>query len=1346
MRKYHWSILLIINIAFFGCNKKANDNLDSSPEILKLSDKISNKTITSFAQDKYGYMWIGTNHGLNRYNGYDFHCYLNNSNPSSICDDRIMSLLNSSDGRMWIGTSNGICYYTSEDIFKQVSFEGKSDYAKELYETKKGNIVVNTGDFLEVYNSGSESFTITDTILHDNIYPECCIDNNGIIWAVSDNGIRSYDIDNDIVSDFIPTPYFITYFFKQSNDYLWLASGNKIQIFDINTQSFINPINLNSGSFGSHNIKGIFDYSTDQVLIYNDALEMYLYNTKTGEIFSQKNSQFPFEVPDMEISRMFIDQQENIWVGSRDNGFQVIYKYKQQFNSEAYLTSVFNQKSVLSITEDNNNNVWFLTNRHGLYVRNANRELKHISINGIERDKKILNIFIDSQRNVYLVYEYEIYKCKYADGILKPQIKYSIPEVNILSLNEDKYGRIWVGVLGPRIYILDKNKADYKVLKIIQPGDFSFISNMTQIPSGDIIGATFIQGITIFNPDDLSYKQYSLSDLTPNIPFSPTVIFYDSSGMIWLGCESNGLFMFNPITKEFTKIDTPSLNIKGIVEDKNNCLWLSTNEGLIKYDRSSDKFITYTETDGIGGDQFNANSALMTSDDLLIFGGIHGITVFNPSNLNYKQQIKLLFEDLTVNNSLQNAYKDPTLDKNLNEILSINLRNNDNYFGISYVGLGYNEFPTVRYNYILEGFEEEWVDARAIRQAFYSNLSPGNYTFRVRGWNNDYSTILDENSIEVIVHPGFWNHPLVIYFLIPFIILSIILLGFWQYIKISRSRQEIIQAIREKEQEKKLNIMNMNFFSNVSHEFRTPLTMINGPVEIMLNDNTINKKNHNLLIIIRRNIERMLRFVNQLMDISKIDSNNIKLNVTYCDIILLTNNLLEVFKINANEKGITIHTEGFENKLNTWLDRDKFEKILSNLVSNAMKFTNSGGNINIKLEIVSKKAASELFNISGNNTSDRYLKIVVKDSGIGIPEDQLDIIFERYYQVEPSSTGHYNWGTGIGLFYSKYLVELHHGQIKANNVSNGTGAEFTVILPMDDIVYIEDKHTINETQKNSNFVTKNINSEPDSNEEIVKSNEGKPTILIVEDDTEVAHFLKTLLSNNYHIETRFNASSAIEIIDKINPDLIISDVMMPGKMDGFDLCKNLKNNLATCHIPIILLTAKGNIEHQVEGLNYGADAYVVKPFAPSYLEALIKSQFANRERLRNILPKVTETDSIEEDILSYHDKQFMDKLYDLMEQELSNPELNINKIVDLLSISRTKLYYKIKNITGENPNAFFKTYKLNRAAQLLVNGKHNITETADETGFSSLSHFSQSFRKHFGVSPSEYVAEKLKKE
>ena len=548
--------------------------------------------------------------------------------------------------------------------------------------------------------------------------------------------------------------------------------------------------------------------------------------------------------------------------------------------------------------------------------------------------------------------------------------------------------------------------------------------------------------------------------------------------------------------------------------------------------------------------------------------------------------------------------------------------------------------------------------------------------------------------------------------------------------RLVKARRAARQAQMEKEQEKRVNAMNMSFFANIAHEFRTPLTMIAGPVGQLSKSASLDNEERGLLTIAQRSIQRMFKLVNQLMDFNKLENDTLRLSVEQIDVVKAMNDILDTFEFNAKEKGITIHRFGMEDELMAWTDGDKLEKIVSNLLSNALKFTPRDGHIDISLD-----------------TTDDKVKVTIADTGKGIPDEQKENIFKRYYQLDNQTKAIKNWGTGIGLYYSRRLAELHHGSLVAGNREEGTGAVFTLIYPMTEQAYTESerrplyeetgKQGIKDMTSNpSGIVLDSLSTyHPASSE---KDEDSRPTILVVDDDTEIINYMRMLFSQDYRLITCLDADTALEAMRAEEPNIVLSDVAMPGK-DGYELCQEIKQDIQLSHIPVILVTAKITAENQVEGLSVGADAYVTKPFDPAVLSALIQSQLKNRDRVRKLLTKATtmEDESVEE-ALSEQDKHFMEELYKLMEEELSNSELDVTRITKMLYISRTKLYYKIKGLTGETPSNFFRTYKLNRAAEFLKSGKYTIAEIADKTGFSTQSHFSVVFKKQFGVTPTEY--------
>lgn len=1341
-------VRIILVLLLVSCSRgRCKDRIYAIAESPVIADDLSNKMVNTIAEDSQGHIWFGTFRGLNKYDVHEFHQYFCTDDSLDLPDNQIKDIMLDSKGRLWIATVNGMCLYTDKDNFHRIHINNSNRNCIQILENHSGKIYLNLIHQLMVYNQESDEFEM----VNPNFDPQhlfntrCFIAPDNKLWAATPFSLRRYNSDTAALEDSIPLNGFPRYFFMEKSGMLWMCGNEGIQLYDMVEKRFAEV----SRSVSHHPMLSqspvslIHPYNDDCLLLNTDIHGLFVYNTKEETVIHQGESGFPFDAPDFKISTMFTDSRKNLWIGSEDQGYTVRYNYKEKFNTDNYLVSQLKNISVVSVTSDANDNLWITTLLDGLFIYNRqSKKMRHLLPQELlgknYRHKKSASYIMIDGDDIWLTAPNigKVLRCSYHGEIFRIEKSFDI--FLPMSIAKDSHGTIWVSTAVAVVKALRKGENNFETIDAF-PNKTTFIPSILPVKEGKMLAAAFYNPLRFIDEKtwEITEPPFGGEMLAAAIRrsvFIPTAVKQDSRGDLWIGTVSNGLLRYCSGNDSIEHIaGTPCLDISGIEEDRQGNIWVSTQYGLGLYERSSGEFINYYEADGIGGNQFYDRASCSLDDGTLVFGGTHGLTMFNPLDVSQKRTIPLLFEDLKIHNVAARPQDGKNIDRHLSYSPDIRLEHYENGFSISFAALDYSEHERVHYYYMMEGFDKYWIDARNNREVYYANLPAGSYTFRVKVTNNNRSIAETENSIRVIIRPAPWMSWWAWLF---YTVIAIVVIGFIVRLRhrISQEKEAARRSELEKEQEQRVNKMNMSFFANVSHEFRTPLTMIAGPVTQLCESPDIKGDNKNLLHVVQRSVGRMLRLVNQLMDFNKLENDTLKLHVKRTDIISQLQSFIDIFRINANEKGITLNTSGLEDTFLMWLDVDKLDKIISNLLSNALKFTSSNGNVSISFDVISNEDVRGIIGSEQVKNQSQYVKITVTDSGNGIPENQLEKIFERYYQLDNQSQATLNWGTGIGLYYSRSLARLHHGFLFASNRTDAKGAVFTLLLPVDDSAYTEnEKRSAEETQTTAYPLELSYSATDDTADKDTE----KPTILVVDDDTEVVHYLKALLSPFYKVICRFDADSAMRVLSESTPDFILSDVVMPGR-DGLELCQMIKSDPQLCHIPVILVTAKSTVDNQVEGLNSGAVAYVTKPFDPNYLLALLKSILTNRNRVRDLLSRATQIETIEENVLSPQDNAFMTELYSLMENELSNPELDVAHMTQLMKISRTKFYYKVKGLTGENPSAFFKTYKLNRAAELLKTGKYTISEVADMTGFNTLSHFSTSFKKQFGTTPSEY--------
>ena len=1304
-----------------------------------LADGISNQQVNAFAEDAQGHIWIGTFRGLNKYDAYEFQQYYCTDDSLGPQDNQIRALLRDTRGRLWVSSVNGLSVYTDQDTFRHIPTDLPNRNGTQLLETRDGRILLNTVTHLGVYNpeSGRMEQALPRLTESGSYTATCHVDADNRLWVASPQSVRCYDTDGFRLTDSVAVAGYPTHYYFHPDGTLWLTGNRRLQLLDLRTLRFrpVPEAIARHPVLSRAEITRFHTYGPHGLLLATAFDGLFYYDSRTGTVSHQDEKGFPFEAPRFDISTFFTDSRGNLWIGSSDQGYAVAYRYKERFNRDNFLRASMQHKSVVSVADDGHGALWMATRSDGLYCYDLRRQrMEH-------HDVRANQVLVDREGYVWLsLLNSQIRKCRPVRGRLETVAEYDV--YLPMSLAQDHRGNILAGTATPYVHVLQPGDRQFTPIQVFADG-FTFIPGLLPLDDGRVLIAAFDRPLRLLDPatgrvEPLPIREGDMERCIRRSTLIPTALCRSARGDLYIGTVSNGLLHYIPSTQRMEPVaGVACSDISSIEEDREGRLWIGTQHGLSKLDTRTDSITNYYTDDGIGGNQFYDRSSCRLPDGTLALGGTHGLTFFDPLAATPKRDVPLLFESLKVHNRLVRPGRtDGCIDRHLSYCPDIRLAHDQNGFSISFAALDYNEFERVHYYYRLEGFDHYWIDARHNREAYYANLPDGCYTFRVRAAGNDPGSIQAESALRVIVRPAPWD---TWWAWLLYLLAAVTVAAFFvQSVRRIRAEKAAIRrAEQEKEQEQRVNRMNMSFFANVSHEFRTPLTMIAGPVRQLCDAPDITGENKGLLLIVWRSVERMLRLVNQMMDFNKLENDALKLKVRPADIIGVLRRLTDVFRVNTQDKGITLTATGLEDSYTLWLDEDKAEKIFTNLMGNALKFTPAGGSIRVSFDVVTRDEAARLFPLTADDRDTQWAKVSVSNTGPGIPPAQREKIFERYYQVNtPDGTGAYNRGTGIGLYYAHNLVRLHHGYILNTDPDEGSGTQFIFILPVNAASYTDEERTPDRSERQDEAFPLPAPAVHEPSED-AEAEDDRQSLLVVDDDTEVAHYLRALLAPHYRVSCRFSADSALRTMREEAPDLVLSDVVMPGK-DGYTLCREIKEDLQLCHIPVILLTAKTSVDEQVKGLNTGADAYVTKPFDPEYLLALVRSQLDNRAKVRSLLGQATQTDAEAKDMLLPQDAAFMTDLYQLMENELSNPELDVARMTDVLRMSRTKFYYKVKGLTGENPSTFFKTYKLNRAAELIAEGRHTIAEIADMTGFSTPSRFTKNFKKQFGVVPSEY--------
>ncbi|HWK05157.1 MAG TPA: two-component regulator propeller domain-containing protein [Puia sp.] len=1358
---------------------------------LTTADGLSQSAVNCILKDKLGFMWFGTRDGLNKYDGHTFTVYRNNpKNSRSIPDNQIKCLFEDQQSNLWIGTlGGGLCIYNrNQDAFIRLEDMGiHPDFPinpaiLSICEDHESRLWVGTFHELllidpnkktirhfqpDPHDPASLSNPTIQAIFEDASHNLWIGTSKGLdLWNPKDSTFRHFWHDDkdprSLSSNLVKA---IT---EDRHGRLWIGTdGGGLNVFDRKQGAFTcykkDPTQKNSLS--SNLITTLCRTDGNKIWVGSeDALD--LLNVDSGTFLSYKKTLIgQGSLNNNSILSLQEDNNGILWVGTSAGG---INKYDRNlFSFDCYRNTSdpfsLSADMITSFAEDQQGDIWIGTDGGGLnrWERNNNRFFHYYPSPGNKNalgGSAILSLLISRKKDYLWI-------GTYGNGLNRLDLKtgrfqhylsgtgpHDLSNASIYALLEDPQGNIWMGTNGGGVNVL--HPPDGSITKHRHTDDQDSLSNdfirsMHQDRQGKIWIGTYSGGISVYDPVSGKFALYDKvnNNLSNQVVFS---LCEDAKGNIWAGTMGGGLDWFDPKTHRFVTFNEENgLNnniVNSIVEDAKGYLWLSTNKGISRFNPLNRTFRNYGVYNGLQDLEFIVGSGYRTANGRIFFGGVNGFNVFDPGAVrdNKIPPVSRLTGFLLFNKPVGIGEKNSPLKENIEDAKEITLTYDQSDFTIEYAALSYTVPSENKYAYQLEGFDKNWNYAGSERKATYTNLVPGRYLFKVRAANNDGIWNPKETTLTIIITPPFWKTwwAYGLYMLLIALILYIIYKDIADKEKL-KGQVRFERLTADKMQE--LNRIKLNFFTNVSHELRTPLSLIMDPLRKIIREELPPEQVKKYSGLMYNNASRLMKLINQMLDLRKLEAGHAKLAARPANIVTATKNIATLFNIHAVERNIHYSITASTDNLPVWIDQDKFEKIIFNLISNAFKYTPDNGSISILISLANADSAS------GAQASPGYVTIHVRDTGVGIPAHLKDKVFEIFYQVEETSRFEHG-STGIGLALTKELVELHKGRIEVES-ELGRGSDFIIYLPLGH------QHL---TQSEQSAITEpDIAPDPadpsSQDPEIIRPAdepelhlESTPLILLVEDNKDLREYLKEELGQFYKVDYAPNGSIGYEKAVTLIPDLIISDIMMP-EITGLQLCEKIKTDERTSHIPVILLTAKQAEAHQIEGYSAGADAYIPKPFNTELVLARIRNLLASRKKLRELYGKEPVSD--DQGGLAGHapsspdlemnplDKEFIDKAIRIVKDNLADITFDIDILSAKLKVSRRQLYRKLKALTDQTAHDFVTTIRLKKAAELLVTGEYSIAEVAYKVGFSEPANFSRSFTRQFGKSPKKYIAE-----
>lgn len=1309
-----------------------------------LDDGLSHSTVFAINQDKEGNLWFATYDGVNKYNGYDFTVYRHQyTDPNSIACDITRCLAVDDLGQVWVGTREGLSLYNRcKDSFSNYYYRQKDRNVAvtSIVPLRKGWLMLGTSEGILLFDAAKERF-INDTLstAFHRLKPTVLVRQGDKIYIGAEGGVYTYSLPEGVLTKVVSMPIEVRIHsvLCQMFNKIWMATeGDGLYCYDTKLKELKN-YHYESGKSGlNSNYVRSLALDAENRLWVGTYSGLNIYKEGSDAFSSIKSSETQEgSLSQNSVRCIFKDSQGGMWLGTYWGGLNYYHPLCNRFQRIQHIPFLnsLSDNVVSCIAEDRKHNLWIGTSDGGLnYYDHASGKYRSYLFNSGGLDipfKDIKAVYVDEQND-------RVYVGAHAGGMMmvnrkSGHVEYynrqnsNLPSNNIYSIISDQAGGLWIASLEYLLHF-DSDKREFTIIEKDKNGHR--IQSYNRLLFRDSKQRVWVgreRGVSVYSQSGSSLLTNTDFYIAPVLKQSFINCFHESSSdYIWVGTR-NGLFALKEGSKEllqYTTVDgLPSNVIYGILEDAYGRLWISTNQGLCCLNPESGKFRNFTIVDGLQSNQFNANSYCRKDNGYMLFGGVNGITSFRPETLidnpyTPKPVINRLFVQ---NKEIFPDDESGILKESIKYVDHITLSSSQNSFALSFVVSNYIAGKHNTFAYKLEGYNDEWYKQNDINPISYSNLQAGDYTFYIKAANNDGKWNEEPTVLHIRVLPVWYRT----WWALSLFALAFILLvsGVVRFLWLRKNMQaEILMERLDKEKQEEISQMKIRFYVNISHELRTPLTLIVAPLQELLN-RIGGHWEHEQLLYIQRNTNRLLHLVNQLMDYRRAELGIFELRLVYGNAYKRIQNCFMNYENLAKRKDIdyNLYTELQDSEV--LFDENYLDLITNNLLSNAFKYTEEGESITVKFY-----------------KEEGWLVLQVADTGIGIPADKQKKIFERFYQMETGREG-----SGIGLSLVQRLVELHHGRITLQS-EVGKGSTFTVYLPQDKAIYSEKElieqegKAIEERSYSTNaqdiYIGEDEKVDMDEHEEKDSGNRG--TLLLVEDNQELRQYLVDGLSSLFHLLEAENGQKALDILKDNEVDLVLTDVMMPV-MDGVKLCKFIKQNLRTCHIPVYMLSAKADIKYQLEGLQVGADDYIAKPFSM----AVLKAKMLNMQRTRyRIFEHYSNSTKIEPEKLTNNtmDEELLRKAIAVVEKNMDNVEFSTEQFAREMNMSRSNLHLKLKAITGKSAIDFIHKIRFNRACQLLKENRYTVSEVSFMVGYNTPSYFAARFKKYIGCLPTEY--------